>query len=249
MGHCAAGADAPLPDDGVPRVQQVVRPLRLQVSGGGGGGGDGEQPVPSTARLQSPPCFPPNQLIPRNSRTSRRAPQPPPPPPQGGRDPAAPGHLRRAGGHVRLARAPGGGADAPARLPQRPGLQVLPQHAVRAPPLPADVHARAGRGARGEGSCVVWRLHRQAFCLSGSRSCDPRPLLPRNLATSNPPNPTARQLIGHVPMLADPDFGAMVQAIGIASLGADEKTIWHLTKCYCEFLAGRAGSGCADLLT
>jgi len=38
-------------------------------------------------------------------------------------------------------------------------------------------------------------------------------------------------------MLADPDFGAMVQAIGQASLGADEKTIWHLTKCYCESLA------------
>ena len=35
-------------------------------------------------------------------------------------------------------------------------------------------------------------------------------------------------------MLADPDFSAMAQAIGIASLGADEKTIWHLTKCYCE---------------
>jgi hypothetical protein len=35
-------------------------------------------------------------------------------------------------------------------------------------------------------------------------------------------------------MLADPDFAAMVQAIGRASLGADERTIWHLTKCYCE---------------
>jgi hypothetical protein len=44
------------------------------------------------------------------------------------------------------------------------------------------------------------------------------------------------ELIGHVPMLADPDFGAMVQAIGQASLGADEATIWHLTK------VGRAGA-------
>jgi len=37
-------------------------------------------------------------------------------------------------------------------------------------------------------------------------------------------------LSGHVPMLADPTFAEMVQAIGEASLGADEKTIWHLTK-------------------
>jgi phenylalanine-4-hydroxylase len=35
---------------------------------------------------------------------------------------------------------------------------------------------------------------------------------------------------GHVPMLADPTFAEMVQAIGVASLGADEKQIWHLTK-------------------
>jgi phenylalanine-4-hydroxylase len=40
------------------------------------------------------------------------------------------------------------------------------------------------------------------------------------------------ELIGHVPMLADPTFAEMVQAIGEASLGADEKTIWHLTKVY-----------------
>ena len=33
-------------------------------------------------------------------------------------------------------------------------------------------------------------------------------------------------------MLADPSFAEMVQAIGMASLGADEKTIWHLTKVY-----------------
>lgn len=35
---------------------------------------------------------------------------------------------------------------------------------------------------------------------------------------------------GHVPMLADPTFAEMVQAIGEASLGADDKAIWHLTK-------------------
>ncbi|GBF97155.1 chloroplast phenylalanine hydroxylase [Raphidocelis subcapitata] len=53
-------------------------------------------------------------------------------------------------------------------------------------------------------------------------------------------------LIGHVPMLADPDFAAMVQAIGRASLGADERTIWHLTKCYwytVEFGVVREGGG------
>jgi hypothetical protein len=37
-------------------------------------------------------------------------------------------------------------------------------------------------------------------------------------------------LPGHVPMLADPTFAEMVQAIGQASLGADDKLIWHLTK-------------------
>lgn len=40
------------------------------------------------------------------------------------------------------------------------------------------------------------------------------------------------ELIGHVPMLADPAYCDMVQAIGQASLGADERTIWHLTKVY-----------------
>ena len=33
-------------------------------------------------------------------------------------------------------------------------------------------------------------------------------------------------------MLADPDFAAMVRAIGVASLGADEARLWHLTKLY-----------------
>lgn len=42
------------------------------------------------------------------------------------------------------------------------------------------------------------------------------------------------ELIGHVPMLADPHFSRMAQAIGAASLGADERTVWHLTKVYCE---------------
>ncbi|GLC58337.1 hypothetical protein PLESTB_001348000 [Pleodorina starrii] len=40
------------------------------------------------------------------------------------------------------------------------------------------------------------------------------------------------ELIGHVPLLADPAYSRLVQAIGAASLGADEKTIWHLTKVY-----------------
>ena len=37
---------------------------------------------------------------------------------------------------------------------------------------------------------------------------------------------------GHVPMLADPAFCDLAYAIGLASLGADEKQIWHLTKIY-----------------
>lgn len=40
------------------------------------------------------------------------------------------------------------------------------------------------------------------------------------------------ELIGHVPMLADPDYANLVQTIGRASLGASEKMIWHLTKVY-----------------
>lgn len=37
---------------------------------------------------------------------------------------------------------------------------------------------------------------------------------------------------GHVPMLADRDLCDLIHHIGIASLGADEKQIWHLTKIY-----------------
>lgn len=33
-------------------------------------------------------------------------------------------------------------------------------------------------------------------------------------------------------MLADPAYCDLVQNIGVASLGADEKQIWHLTKLY-----------------
>ncbi|KAF8065886.1 DGAT1C [Scenedesmus sp. PABB004] len=54
------------------------------------------------------------------------------------------------------------------------------------------------------------------------------------------------ELIGHVPMLAVPAFAGMVQAIGEASLGADEATIRHLTKVYwytVEFGVVREGAG------
>lgn len=37
---------------------------------------------------------------------------------------------------------------------------------------------------------------------------------------------------GHVPMLADKTFCDMVHSIGMASLCADDKQIWHLTKIY-----------------
>ncbi|GMH42692.1 hypothetical protein BSKO_10611 [Bryopsis sp. KO-2023] len=40
------------------------------------------------------------------------------------------------------------------------------------------------------------------------------------------------ELLGHVPMLADPNFCDLIHAIGVASLGATEKEIWHLTKAY-----------------
>ncbi len=37
---------------------------------------------------------------------------------------------------------------------------------------------------------------------------------------------------GHVPLLADPSFCELAWSIGRASLGADHKQIWHLTKLY-----------------
>ena len=37
---------------------------------------------------------------------------------------------------------------------------------------------------------------------------------------------------GHMAMLANPDFCDLAWHIGRASLGADEKQIWHLTKIY-----------------
>jgi len=53
---------------------------------------------------------------------------------------------------------------------------------------------------------------------------------------SNPqytPEPDlVHEVLGHVPMLADPAFCTLAQNIGIASLGADDATIWHLTNVY-----------------
>jgi phenylalanine-4-hydroxylase len=46
-------------------------------------------------------------------------------------------------------------------------------------------------------------------------------------------------------MLLNPDYCALVEEIGRASLGATDKTIWHLTKCYwytVEFGTVREGS-------
>lgn len=40
------------------------------------------------------------------------------------------------------------------------------------------------------------------------------------------------EILGHVPMLADPEFADLAFVIGQASLGASEKEIWHLTKLY-----------------
>ena len=49
----------------------------------------------------------------------------------------------------------------------------------------------------------------------------------------HPPTPVVASAAGHVPMLADPTFAAMVEALGRASLGASDKAIWHLIKVYC----------------
>ncbi|NP_001413512.1 phenylalanine 4-monooxygenase, chloroplastic isoform X1 [Physcomitrium patens] len=53
---------------------------------------------------------------------------------------------------------------------------------------------------------------------------------------SNPmytPEPDiCHEVLGHVPILADPEFADLAWAIGQASLGASEKDIWHLTKLY-----------------
>mmetsp|Transcript_45542 Transcript_45542/g.117998 ORF Transcript_45542/g.117998 Transcript_45542/m.117998 type:complete len:346 (+) Transcript_45542:65-1102(+) len=40
------------------------------------------------------------------------------------------------------------------------------------------------------------------------------------------------EMLGHVVMLADPAYCKLVETIGLASLGASEKEIWHLTKVY-----------------
>ncbi|KAK3246987.1 hypothetical protein CYMTET_43503 [Cymbomonas tetramitiformis] len=40
------------------------------------------------------------------------------------------------------------------------------------------------------------------------------------------------ELIGHVPMLLNPQYAQLAHEIGLASLGASEKDIWHLTKVY-----------------
>eukprot|EP00793_Prasinoderma_coloniale_P002678 PRCOL_00002160-RA len=40
------------------------------------------------------------------------------------------------------------------------------------------------------------------------------------------------EILGHVPMLADPEFASLMHAIGVASLGASKRDLWHLTKVY-----------------
>jgi phenylalanine-4-hydroxylase len=40
------------------------------------------------------------------------------------------------------------------------------------------------------------------------------------------------EILGHIPMLADPTFADLAYIIGTASLGVSEKEIWHLTKLY-----------------
>eukprot|EP00210_Caulerpa_lentillifera_P006941 g6636.t1 len=40
------------------------------------------------------------------------------------------------------------------------------------------------------------------------------------------------EILGHVVLLADPDYCRLVQLIGMASLGASDEELWHLTKAY-----------------
>jgi phenylalanine-4-hydroxylase len=53
---------------------------------------------------------------------------------------------------------------------------------------------------------------------------------------SNPmytPEPDiCHEILGHVPMFADPSFAELAWVIGQASLGASEKNLWHLAKLY-----------------
>ncbi|PSC71499.1 chloroplast phenylalanine hydroxylase [Micractinium conductrix] len=53
------------------------------------------------------------------------------------------------------------------------------------------------------------------------------------------------EVIGHLPMLADPSFASLAHAIGVASLAADEEQLKHLVKLYwytVEFGVVREGS-------
>lgn len=67
---------------------------------------------------------------------------------------------------------------------------------------------------------------------------------------SNPmytPEPDiCHEILGHVPMLADPEYADLAWVIGQASLGASEKDIWHLTRLYwytVEFGTVKEGQG------
>eukprot|EP00210_Caulerpa_lentillifera_P006885 g6582.t1 len=50
--------------------------------------------------------------------------------------------------------------------------------------------------------------------------------------TYTPEPDLVHEILGHVALLADPDYCHLMQKIGKASLGASEKELWHLTKVY-----------------
>lgn len=77
--------------------------------------------------------------------------------------------------------------------------------------------------------------------------CQQRRLMEPPCLPSPLPADVIHELIGHVPMLADPAFCDLVQTIGVASLGADEQQIWHLTKIY--WYTGEWGPPCGPSRT